>query len=56
MEQKNIFKTTEFIRIGGLENFKQWLSEQPKDFICVKIMHTTQHDIDEQKKLNNKGK
>lgn len=47
--KKSIFKTTEFIRCGGLENLKQWLSEQPDDFICVKIMHTTQHEIDELK-------
>lgn len=48
--KKSIFYTTEFIRCGGLENFKQWLSEQPDDFICVKIMHTTQHEIDKNRK------
>lgn len=49
-ETKNsIFKTTQFIRCGGLENFKEWLKKQPKDFICIKIMHTTQHEIDELK-------
>ena len=54
MKNKNIFRTTEFIRCGDVENFKIWLNEQPKDFICVKIMHTTQHEIDELKKNKQK--
>lgn len=45
-----IFRTTEFIRCGGIENIKKWLNEQPKDFICIKIMHTTQNEIDNLKK------
>ena len=54
--KEGIFKTTEFIRCGGLKTVKNWLNKQPKDFICVKIMHTTQHEIDEFKKMEKINK
>ena len=56
-KKRNIYKITEFIRCGDLEEFKRWLNEQSEDFICVRIMHTTQHEIDELKKKKQiKGK
>ena len=52
--KKDIFRMVSFIRCGGLENFKNWLNKQPEDFICVKIMYTTQYEIDELKKETEK--